>query len=181
MARLQILELPTEHHGDDMVTPFALVIDQASETTINALDPVPDGLSPHNTAMQRLAAVSVAEQIGARAVLVFEETIDIPANEVPVGPDGYPLKVRVEGDFEKFREQVQEETLYAQGKVTRAIDGQPAERDALRAATQRVMNLPERPDGPDWSQPEDYLNGYAAAIRAAQRALVEPPPEVTDG
>jgi tRNA(Ile)-lysidine synthase TilS/MesJ len=30
MARLQILELPTGHHGDDMVTPFVLVIDRAA-------------------------------------------------------------------------------------------------------------------------------------------------------
>lgn len=26
----------------------------------------------------------MAEKLGARAVLVFEETIDIPANEVPI-------------------------------------------------------------------------------------------------
>ncbi|MFF6847139.1 MULTISPECIES: hypothetical protein [Streptomyces] len=106
MARLQILELPTEHHGDDMVTPFALVIDQASETTINALDPVPDGLSPHNTAMQRLAAVSVAEQIGARAVLVFEETIDIPANQVTID-DGQTVRLKVEPDLGDFSEKVE--------------------------------------------------------------------------
>ncbi|MGW7617413.1 hypothetical protein ACWGLG_16405 [Streptomyces antimycoticus] len=116
MARLQILELPTEHHGDDMVTPFVLVIDQASETTINALDPVPDGLSPHNTAMQRLAAVSVAEQIGARAVLVFEETIDIPANEVTID-DGQTVRLKIEGDFTAFREQAMREIAQAQADL----------------------------------------------------------------
>ncbi|WP_275558501.1 hypothetical protein [Streptomyces sp. 5-6(2022)] len=121
MARIQILELPTEHHGDDMVTPFVLVIDQASEATSNALDPEPDGLGPHDTVIQRLAAVSVAERIGARAVLVFEETIDIPANEVSVDPDGYPVRVHVEGDFEKFREQVREEIAKAQAETAEAL------------------------------------------------------------
>jgi hypothetical protein len=47
-------------------------------------------------------------------VLCFEETIEIPANEVPVDPEGYPVRIRVEGDFEQFREQVQEEIRQAQ-------------------------------------------------------------------
>lgn len=95
MARLQILELPTEHHGDDMVTPFVLVIDkvQNPESMLDFLrDP------PH-----------LRDELGARTILVFDEEVEIPANEVPVDPDGYPLKVRVEGDFELFREQVQDE------------------------------------------------------------------------
>ncbi|MET8080002.1 hypothetical protein [Streptomyces sp. NPDC005303] len=64
----------------------------------------------------------IAEKIGARAILVFEETVDIPANDVPLDPDGYPVKLRIEPDFETFREQVQEEIVYAQGKVTRALN-----------------------------------------------------------
>jgi hypothetical protein len=109
MARLQILELP-EGSGDDR-PPFVLVVDQAptDEAAFDAIrrDLLTDG--------------DLAPRIGARAVLVFETTIDIPANEVPVDPDGYPVKLRIEPDFETFREQVQEEILYAQGKVTRAI------------------------------------------------------------
>lgn len=68
MARLQILELPTEHHGDDMVTPFVLVIDQYEPPPypVDVNDPDP--------------FVYLAEKIGARAVLAFEETIEIPAN-----------------------------------------------------------------------------------------------------
>lgn len=79
MARLQILELP-EGDGDDR-PPFILVIDQADEATTASLGPTPppDTLSPLEGA-QRALGVSVAEQIGARAVLVFEDTIDIPAN-----------------------------------------------------------------------------------------------------
>jgi hypothetical protein len=99
---LQILELP-QGDGDDR-PPFILVIDQVptSEEAYNSLrrDLLSDG--------------ELAPRIGARAVLVFEETIEIPANEVPVDPDGYPLKIRVEGDFTQFREQVQDEIRKAQ-------------------------------------------------------------------
>lgn len=70
MARLQILELPTEHHGDDMTTPFVLVIDQ--------LPADDDGAA----AIRRdLGSGDTPTLIGARAVLAFEETIDIPAND----------------------------------------------------------------------------------------------------
>ncbi|MFC8986024.1 hypothetical protein [Streptomyces sp. NPDC057115] len=75
MARLQILELP-EGTGDDR-PPFILVVDQyvarryvvgvgQSEQPIDEFD-------------------GIAEKIGARAVLAFEDTIDIPANDL----DGY--------------------------------------------------------------------------------------------
>ncbi|MER7623935.1 hypothetical protein [Streptomyces sp. NPDC126503] len=72
MARLQILELP-EGVNDDR-PPFILVIDQmpTDETGFDALRRdlgTPDDL---------------LERIGARAVLVFEDTIDIPANDTSV-------------------------------------------------------------------------------------------------
>jgi hypothetical protein len=102
VARLQILELPTEHHGDDMVTPFVLVIDQLDESLIDSI---------------ASASQSTAELIGARTILAFTETVDIPANETPVDPDGYPLKIRVEGDFDQFREQVQDEIRKAQAQM----------------------------------------------------------------
>ena len=86
MARLQILELP-EGSGDER-PPFILVIDQ----WVNPF---------HGQAHQW------AEQVGAQGVLVFEETIDIPANDVPLDPDGYPVKLRIEPDFDTFRQQVQ--------------------------------------------------------------------------
>lgn len=68
MARLQILELP-EGSGDDR-PPFLLVVDQvpSDETKFDAIrrDLLSDG--------------DLAPRLGARAVLVFEETIDIPAH-----------------------------------------------------------------------------------------------------
>lgn len=69
MARIQILELPTEHHGDDMATPFVLIVDQADYDSLNSLSAALEGWQ------------SVKDQIGARAVLVFEETVEIPAND----------------------------------------------------------------------------------------------------
>jgi hypothetical protein len=117
MARIQILELPTEHHGDDMVTPFVLVVDEyVPERYVIGLD---QGDQPQPIDQFE----GVAQKIGARAVLVFEETVEIPANEVPVDPDGYPLKIRVEGDFEQFRAQVQDEIHRAQAQMTQAMNG----------------------------------------------------------
>lgn len=72
MARLQILELP-EGSGDDR-TPFVLVVDEYVPQRY-ILDP--DQSHPEPVDL----FAGVAEQIGARAVLVFEETIDIPAND----------------------------------------------------------------------------------------------------
>lgn len=88
MARLQILELP-EGAGDDR-PPFILVVDQAptDEAGFDALRRdlgTPDDL---------------LERIGARAVLCFEETIGIPANEASAQAE--PL-LRV-GEFENDEE-----------------------------------------------------------------------------
>ncbi|MEV7466123.1 hypothetical protein AB0O20_06360 [Streptomyces kronopolitis] len=109
MARLQILELP-EGAGDDR-PPFALIIDEYAPQryVLGADQSEPD--SPFD---------GLAEKIGARTVLAFEETIDIPANDIPVDPDGYPIKLHVEGEFEKFREQVQAEVAKAQAEITNA-------------------------------------------------------------
>ena len=110
MARLQILELP--EGDDDDRPPFVLVIDQfePQRYMLGADQELP--ADPFD---------GIAERIGARAILAFQETIEIPANEVPVDPDGYPLKIRVEPDFEEFRTQVQEEVLAAREKITRAL------------------------------------------------------------
>lgn len=124
MARLQILELP-EGSGDDR-PPFVLVIDQASEDIAKTLYPQADEGASYAAAVQRLTSLSLAEQIGARAILVFEETVDIPANEVPLDSDGNPLflKMHVEGDFEQFRAQVQDEIRKAQAGLRDAINGE---------------------------------------------------------
>ncbi|GGV45709.1 hypothetical protein [Streptomyces spectabilis] len=110
MARLQILELP-EGAADDR-PPFVLIIDQYEDTDV----------TPGITQESRLLRYQgMADQIGARAVLVFEEPIDIPANDVPLDADGHPVKIRVEPDFDQFREQVQDEIAKAQGELAAAL------------------------------------------------------------
>jgi hypothetical protein len=93
VARLQILELP-EGSGDDR-PPFILVVDQmpANEAAFEALC--------------RDLGTAMAQQIGARAVLVFETTIDIPAN-----------------DTIAYLQQVAEETGATIGKITSGFNAQ---------------------------------------------------------
>lgn len=114
MARLQILELP-EGSGDDR-PPFVLVVDQVP-TDDAGFDAIRRDLGTPE---------DLIERIGARAVLVFEETIDIPGNDVPLDPDGYPVKMRIEPDFETFREQVQDEIRKTQRELTQAVNRDPA-------------------------------------------------------
>jgi len=72
MARLQILELP-EGTSDDR-PPFILVIDQyVARRYVQGIGQTAEPVDEF---------AGVAEQIGARAVLVFEETINIPANDL---------------------------------------------------------------------------------------------------
>jgi len=147
MARLQILELPTIYRdeGPDE-TPFILVIDQWE---IGSLD---------ENAMLSEYWDAFANKIGARGVLCTDRTIEIPVNETPVDPDGYPLKIRVEPDFEAFRQQVEEEIRYAEGKITRAVQ------DAkLRAASEKGWTgRPTRPDGTPYGYSEITEGGWEA-------------------
>lgn len=101
MARIQILELP--EGGSDDRPPFILIIDQ-----------VPDA-APY------LHMVDEPERLGARAILIFKDTIEIPANDVPVGPDGYPVRLKIEGDFTKFREQAMTEIAKAQADMKASL------------------------------------------------------------
>ncbi|MGW4728865.1 hypothetical protein ACWEQC_06740 [Streptomyces shenzhenensis] len=103
MARIQILELPTiyRENGDDE-TPFALVIDQADEATYQSL--------AFGTTVEADGTLreSLKDELGARAILTFEETIEIPANGVTV-TDGQVVRLHVEGDFTKLRDQAEQE------------------------------------------------------------------------
>jgi hypothetical protein len=74
VARLQILQLP-EGAGDDR-PPFVLVIDQHQPLRyVQGIDQEPKVVDEF---------AGVAEQIGARGVLVFAEPVEIPANDVPL-------------------------------------------------------------------------------------------------
>lgn len=107
MARIQILELP-EGATDDR-PPFILVVDQWEVDSVDAYET----LTTYWDAF--------GNKIGARGVLFAECTVDIPANEISLDSDGHPVRVKmqIEGDFSRFREQVEEQALYAQGRLTR--------------------------------------------------------------
>lgn len=68
MARLQILELPKVHVGEVSETPFLLVIDQVDDDTAVDIKHWPE---------------DIATRIGARQVLCFPGTVNIPADDVP--------------------------------------------------------------------------------------------------
>ncbi|MYT23494.1 hypothetical protein GTW69_24950 [Streptomyces sp. SID7760] len=71
MPRLQVLELP-EGAGDER-PPFVLVIDEVRPGRVASK-------SKHAPAVAFLD--DVAARLGARGVLVFAETVEIPANQV---------------------------------------------------------------------------------------------------
>jgi hypothetical protein len=89
MPRLQILPLPDVFVGEASETPFVLVIDQVDEATADAF----------REDLEK--AGNIAEKIGARAVLCFEDTIDIPANDISAFATGSVDDVRldVQGDL----------------------------------------------------------------------------------
>ncbi|CAL9597234.1 hypothetical protein [Streptomyces sp. enrichment culture] len=77
MPRIQILPLP-EGAADER-PPFALVIDQADETITQSLA---YGVAYDSDNGQRPLREALKADLGARAILVFEDTIEIPANDV---------------------------------------------------------------------------------------------------
>jgi hypothetical protein len=121
MPRLQILELPTIYHEGEDETPFVIIIDQATEDIRQALAS-DTALEADGT--ERPLRETLRDQIGARAILAFAETIEIPANEIPVDSNGHTITIKVEGDFDTFRDQVEQEIRAAQDRIARARSGQ---------------------------------------------------------
>lgn len=109
MARIQILELPTEHHGDNMTTPFLLILDQLPADEDGAV------------AIRRDLS-EAAQLTGARAVLAFDDTIEIPANEITLSDatDGNVVRIRVEPDLTGFTDTVMAEVARAQATAQAA-------------------------------------------------------------
>lgn len=63
MARIQVLELPSEVVGDIVRTPFVLIIDEADAES--PLHSWPEGSPP------------LRDQVGASAVIVVSDTLDV--------------------------------------------------------------------------------------------------------
>jgi hypothetical protein len=147
MARLQILELP-EGANDDRA-PFVLVVDQmpADET---AFDQLRTDLSS-----------DVAARIGARAVLAFEGSIEIPAN-----------------DTTAYAQQVAEEVGFTLGKVTRAVSSQhladertdiARDMDRLASHKDKLLDALGMDPTRDW----DDIRNAAAGIRKQRDVQAE--------
>ncbi|MFG3585119.1 hypothetical protein [Streptomyces sp. NPDC047990] len=141
MARLQILELPTEHHGDDMVTPFVLVIDQATDETAESLGAL---------------GSSTAELVRARTVLVFRETVEIPANN-PVAPVDDAFRVEVATWATGTNELL--------ARIIEAVNGQkrrtssPAP-ESIGDSEEGWTGRPTRPDGTPYGYGEITEGGW---------------------
>ncbi|MET8694702.1 hypothetical protein ABZV65_19415 [Streptomyces bauhiniae] len=154
MARLQILQLP-EGPGDDR-PPFALVIDQARLTDFY---PSTEGKSVLQVAQERLSTEDpldgMADRLGARAVLVFEDTISIPANDT----SGYlnsrqaadaMVRVQIEGDAEEAVRRGVEYATRQYGADATNVRDQDAE---LRAANEWIERLAsERDEARQWAR-----------------------------
>ncbi|MCM8548900.1 hypothetical protein [Streptomyces sp. STCH 565 A] len=109
MARLQILELP-EGSNDDR-PPFVLVVDQyVARRYVQGIGQTAEPIDEFD---------GLAEKVGARAVLVFEETVDIPANEITLSDaaDGNVVRVRVEPDLTGFTDAVMAEVAEARTRA----------------------------------------------------------------
>jgi hypothetical protein len=190
VARLQILQLP-EGAGDDR-PPFVLVIDQHQPQRY-AL-----GIGEDEPEMVDEFA-GVAEQIGARVVLVFQETVEIPANETAVHAQPLMRVADFAGldEIKRLTEERDEARLWARhgyeigqrhcGWSDHGVapdwltEGWPPHFDDCEhfkraadydEALTRVRNLPEEPKFMDalHSDSAGYRHGYRVAIGDAKRA-----------
>lgn len=92
MPRIQILPLP--EGASDERPPFAVVIDQAEDVILHSLA---YGVAYDSEHGQRPLREALKDELGTRAILVFQETIEIPANDVSAYATP-SMVVRIEGD-----------------------------------------------------------------------------------
>lgn len=164
MARLQILQLP-EGAGDDR-PPYVLVIDQvpSDETKFDAIrrDLLSDG--------------DLAPRLGARAVLCFEETVSIPANEA------LPLPLlSTEGDEEILRLAEERDELHAEIGLAH---GQlhSAALSAIRGKHAMIRELIERAEQAEAERDRDRhrITVADAQISRVRAAITERRTEVAE-
>ncbi|MGW2708062.1 hypothetical protein ACWC4J_03565 [Streptomyces sp. NPDC001356] len=124
MARLQILQLP--EGVDDSRPPFALVVDQcAADRWVSR-----PGNGDHLMSARWREA---AELLGARGVIVTAETVEIPANEVPL-PEPLELVAEREGALDDERRDRRAELKlkeFAEATYREALDRMDSITDAL--------------------------------------------------
>lgn len=163
MARLQILKLPAGA-GDDRPS-FAVIVDKVQGD--GEIDPVAD-------------YSNVAKELGARAVMIFHDTVEIPANEPPPPADAAEAEragvTQIVYAHERTRLDLCSALLLSGDTTWRNLvnlaRGAREGRDVRAAALERVRGLPEQPAVMDaqYEQPQGYLHGYRVAIGDAKRA-----------
>ncbi|MDP5310391.1 hypothetical protein [Streptomyces poriferorum] len=158
MARLQILELP--EGGSDDRPPFVLIVDQ-----YEPVEATPSRLFRHQ---------DMAEQIGARAVLVFDDTIDIPANDTSAFAqshaaalylDDREVRTSIAADMNKAREQagvaiIGQSLADERTDIARDMDRLAKRRDELAEAL-----------GMDRTRDWDDIVNTAAGIRRSRDSM----------
>lgn len=109
MARIQILNLPGEGN------PFAIIVDQAADDFDSVMK------LPANT----------HELLGARAVLVFDGTVDIPDDDQSSTDtvDGGTVSVKVIPDLSAFAPAVEAAIDDANRRIARARTGLKADQE----------------------------------------------------
>lgn len=177
MARLQILELPSSA-GDDR-PPFVLVIDEAATG--------PDG----ELLIKAADYIEAREHIGACDVFVFEETVEIPANEPLPLPEVDDAEragtTQLVYAHERTRLDLCNALLLSGDttwrKLIEAVSGRQRELADLYRQLDRVQALPEMPSIMDSSHqnPNAYLHGYRVAIGDAKRAARTDRPHADEG
>ncbi|WP_309049112.1 hypothetical protein [Streptomyces sp.] len=193
MARLQILELP--EGGSDDRPPFILVIDQVDDDLAQDIASWPE---------------NIAKRTGARQVLCFSCTIDIPANDTTAYLPEVEAQAEPRRDderaiqaeeklkaFMKKRYVIEQEhkalltdalgmdRLRDWDDIRNAAAGLRQERDAQAAAIERVRNKPTKPEVMNAQQehPTVWMHGYHCGVLAARGALAprnEPTAKSTD-
>ncbi|WP_089117128.1 hypothetical protein [Streptomyces sp. SS07] len=163
MARLQILELP--EGADDDRPPFVLVIDEVAFD-----NPVYERF----VADEELAT-GLASRVGARAVLVFEDTIDIPANDTSAYAqpaavlhlDDHEVRSAIATDMNKARRQAGVATIGQRLADERTDIARDMDRLANhKAAITDALGLDRLRD---W----DDIRNAAAGIRRDREAKTE--------
>jgi hypothetical protein len=129
MARLQILELP-EGTGDDR-PPFVLVVDQYEPRRyMMGLDQTQQSIDEFD---------GIPEKLGARAVLVFADTVDIPANDTTAYLAAHEPEIRLKLDDREVRDAVASDALRMRAaNQDRILDAREARIDAQRLADERT-------------------------------------------
>jgi hypothetical protein len=177
---LQILQLP-EGASDDR-PPFVLVVDQHFPLRYV------HGLGGEREPEPVDEFAGVADQIGARGVLIFREPVEIPANDplpVPEDPERAGT-TQIVYAHERTRLDLCSALLLSGDTTWRKLVEATAERQRTVARLfrqlDRVRELPERPEAMavNPEQPHAYMDGYAAGVRAAKRAAQNERPQTAE-